>query len=426
MWAESQNFRYNLLTQKRNFDPFGMRDRIMRGNAETLFEDAPSSDEGGGSAPAAETSRYATGIAPAQTLHAMVREHLIQSLVEIGDDQVQPASLDLRLGATAYRVQASFLPGAGEKVADKIQQYAMHEIDLSEGALFEKNCVYIVPLLESVAFPRRVSGAANPKSSTGRLDIFVRLITDGTGDRAPAFDRVREGYKGPLYAEISPRAFSVVLREGTRLNQLRIRRGSPPATDAAMRRLDAAVGLTDKDAGLARIDGGIPFTVDLEGNGAGGIIGWRAKDHAGVVDLAKIGHYDPADFWEPIAARPGRGIVLNPGDFYILASKERVRVPPDHAAEMVPYDTSVGEFRVHYAGFFDPGFGWHDDGTPGTRAVLEVRSHEVPFVLEDGQLMGRLVYERLTEVPEKLYGQGIGSNYARQELTLAKQFRRDA
>ena len=298
----------------------------------------------------------------------------------------------------------------------------MHKVDLRGGALFEKNCVYIVPLMECVHFGKRMSGFANPKSSTGRLDVFVRLITDGGAERAAEFDRVREAYKGPLYAEISPRAFSVILNSGDRLNQLRVRRGNPTASDSAMRRLDDAVGLTD--AHVKRIDGGLPITADLSGIDGEPVIGYRAKPHAGAIEMAKAGHYAIDDFWDPISAPRGGGLILNPGDFYILASRERVRVPPDHAAEMVPYDTLVGEFRVHYAGFFDPGFGWRDDGDTGTRAVLEVRSHEVPFVLEDGQVVGRLVYERLTEVPDKLYGAGIGSNYQHQGLALAKQFRR--
>jgi len=379
-------------------------------------------------APAVEVSdaepqpRHATGIVPAQGLRDLIRDKHVQSLDPPTEDQVQPASLDLRLGDVAYRVQASFLPGAGETVVDRLALYAMHEIDLRAGALFEKNCVYIVPLMESLSFGKRMSGFANPKSSTGRLDVFVRLITDAGADRASEFDRVHEAYKGPLYAEISPRAFSVILRAGDRLNQLRIRRGSPLASDTAMRKLDQEVGLTD--ANVKRIEGGLPLAADLSGVDGEPVVGYRAKPHAGAIEMARVGQYDPADFWEPIPARGGAGLILNPGDFYILASKERVRVPPDHAAEMIPYDTLVGEFRVHYAGFFDPGFGWREESDAGTRAVLEVRSHEVPFVLEDGQVVGRLVYERLTEAPDKLYGSGIGSNYQHQGLALAKQFRR--
>ena len=373
-------------------------------------------------APDVAAARHRTGILPAQTIRALIRDKHIQSIHEIGEDQVQPASLDLRLGAKAYRTRASFLPGAGVKVADRIEALAMHEIDLTDGAVLEKGCVYIAPLMESLALGKRVSGMANPKSSSGRLDVFTRLIADG----AIEFDRLRPAYKGPLFAEISPRAFSIVVRQGTALNQLRLRRGSPPASDTAMRRLHEEIPLVDAPPGDANIAKGIAVTVDLEGDGAAGLIGYKARPHAPLVDVDVIDHYDPADYWEPLRAeRPG-GLVLNPGDFYILASKEAVTVPPDHAAEMRAYDILVGEFRVHYAGFFDPGFGYADGGGTGSRAVLEVRSHEVPFVLEDGQVVGRLVYERLTEVPDKIYGSTIGSSYQSQGLALAKQFKRPA
>jgi dCTP deaminase len=263
-----------------------------------------------------------------------------------------------------------------------------------------------------------VSGMANPKSSAGRLDIFTRLITDGTTE----FDRVREAYKGPLYAEVSPRAFSVVVRTGDRLCQLRIRRGNPAPSDTATRRLHEEVQLVG-GGDAVDIARGVAFSVDLRGATEGGLIGYRAKQHTGLIDISKIGHYDPLEFWDPVHAERNGTVLLNPGDFYILASREAVTVPPDHAAEMTAYDTRVGEFRVHYAGFFDPGFGYADSGGEGSRGVLEVRSHDVPFALEHGQVVGRLVYERLTEIPDKIYGTGIGSSYQRQGLRLAKQFR---
>ena len=366
------------------------------------------------------TAKHATGIVPAQTIRTMIRERHIQAIDEIGEDQIQPASMDLRLGAKAHRVRASFLPGADVRVEDRIAALGMHEIDLSGGAVLEKGCVYIVELMESLNLGKRVSGMANPKSSGGRLDIFTRLITD----RADEFDRVRSAYKGPLYAEISPRAFSIVVRAGTRLNQLRLRRGSPPATDTAMRRLHEEIRLVDARPGDENIAKGIAVTVDLKGKGGDSLIGYRAKPHAGLIDVDRVDHYAPRDFWEPVIAESHGRLILNPGDFYILASREAVTVPPDHAAEMRAYDILVGEFRVHYAGFFDPGFGYEGSDGAGSRAVLEVRSHEVPFVLEHGQVVGRLVYERLTEVPEKIYGAGIGSSYQSQGLALAKQFKR--
>ncbi|MHA1599978.1 MAG: 2'-deoxycytidine 5'-triphosphate deaminase [Alphaproteobacteria bacterium] len=365
-----------------------------------------------------ETDRT-TGILPYQAIKDAIANREIQAQAEIDDEQIQPASLDLRLGPVAYRVRSSFLPGKSSTVQQKLESLAMHEIDLRTGAVLEKGCVYIVPLQEHLRLRKRSSALANPKSSTGRLDIFARLITDyGT-----EFDRVRERYQGPLYAEISPRTFSVLVRENSRLVQLRIRRGSPPSSDAALRRLHDSVGLVDAEPGQEDIKNGLAITVDLTGEGASGTIGYRAKKHAGLIDIDRVGHYDRADFWDPLHTDAGGALILDPGEFYILASRETVTVPADHAAEMIAYDTSVGEFRVHYAGFFDPGFGLAETSGKGTRAVLEVRSHEVPFLIEDGQTVGRLIYERLTAKPDKLYGAGIGSSYQRQGLALSKHFK---
>ena len=366
-----------------------------------------------------ETEQKA-GILPSQELRALISEGVVTAAVPILDDQVQPASIDLRLGPVAYRVRASFLPGRNATVKERLDTVEMHAIDLSQGAVLERHCVYIVPLLERVALKPGLTALANPKSSTGRLDLFARLITD----RGTEFDRVAAGYDGPLYAEISPRAFSVRVHAGTRLLQLRLRRGEPSYSDASLRALHEAVALNDTAPGEADIKGGIAFTVDIEGDPETGLVGYRARAHAGLIDLDRINHYDPLDFWEPIHRRGQGGIILDPNDFYILASKESVVVPADHAAEMLAYDSLVGEFRVHYAGFFDPGFGLGETGGAGSRAVLEVRAHEVPFLVEDGQVVGRLVYERLTQRPDKLYGQGIGSNYQSQGLRLGKQFKR--
>ncbi len=363
---------------------------------------------------------HPTGLLPSHALRAFVRAGEIAAAQGIGEDQVQPASLDLRLGRVAWRVRASFLPGPDAAVADRIDRFRMHEIDLTHGAVLERGCVYIVPLQEQLKLPSRISGVANPKSSIGRLDVFTRLICD----RATEFERIDAGYEGPLYVEISPRAFSVVVRQGSRLNQIRLRRGSPIVGEAALRRLQDEVGLVDRAIGRdERIADGIPIAVDLAARPGGGPVGYKARKHTGLIDVDRVGVYDPAEFWEPVV--PGRdgGVVLDPDDFYVLASKESVTVPPGYGAEMRAYDTFVGEFRVHYAGFFDPGFGHADQDAAGTRAVLEVRSHEVPFLLDDGQIVGRLVYERLTGLPDKLYGGAIGSSYQRQGLQLAKQFR---
>jgi dCTP deaminase len=365
-----------------------------------------------------------TGLLPSQLLReAVTQGREILSPEAIGDDQIQPASIDLRLGEVAYRVRASFLPGARARVRDKLEAMSMHRIDLTAGAVLEKDCVYIVPLLEFVSLRRRTSAGANPKSSIGRLDVFARVITDyGT-----EFDRIRDGYKGPLYAEIAPRAFSILVRTGSRLVQLRIRRGSPGFSDAALRRLHDEVGLVEPRPGSPAapqtIRNGLVFTVDVAGDKATGIVGYKARRHTDVIDIDRISYYDPRDFWEAVYPLRGDGIVLDPNDFYILASREAVVVPPDHAAEMLPYDPFVGEFRVHFAGFFDPGFGAAETGGTGSRAVLEVRSHEVPFLIEDGQSVGRLVYERLIARPDKLYGSQIGSSYQRQGLALSKHFK---
>jgi dCTP deaminase len=362
-----------------------------------------------------------TGLLPSQLLReAVAARREILSPEPIGDDQIQPASIDLRLGEVAYRVRASFLPGARASVRDKLDQLAMHRIDLTQGAVLERDCVYIVPLLEHLALRKRTSALANPKSSIGRLDVFARVITD----RGAEFDRIREGYRGPLYAEISPRSFSVLVRTGSRLVQLRIRRGSPAFSDTALRRLHDEVGLVEAPGGAAAareaIRDGLAFTVAVGGDG---VVGYRARRHTGLIDVDRVRHYEPSDFWEPVRARRGEGVVLDPHDFYILASREAVVVPSDHAAEMRPYHTLVGEFRVHFAGFFDPGFGTAETGGAGSRAVLEVRSHEVPFLIEDGQTVGRLAYERLIARPDKLYGAAIGSSYQRQGLALSKHFR---
>lgn len=374
----------------------------------------PADDE----APA--TPKFTTGILPRQAMRALIGTGEIEAQNPISDDQIQPASIDLRLGEIAYRVRGSFLPGQNASVRSRLDNFTMHEIDLSGGAVLEKGCVYVVPLQEALSLKKEVSGMANPKSSTGRLDIFTRVITDYTGE----FDHILPGYKGPLYAEISPLTFSVKVRTGTRLSQLRLRRGSPPPTDIGMRRLHQRSPLVAAGEGKPDIaKQGVAFTVDLVHADPSGIIGYRAKRHTDVIDVEKVDHYEVDDFWDPIFARGKDAIILDPDDFYILASREAVSVPPDHAAEMRAYDTLVGEFRVHYAGFFDPGFGYDEAGGGGSRAVLEVRSHDVPFVLEHGQMVGRLVYERLMAVPDRIYGSGIGSSYQAQGLKLSKHFK---
>lgn len=359
----------------------------------------------------------ATGILPDRMIAAMSDAGLILPAYPFVESQIQPASLDLRLGDIAYRVRASFLPGPNSTVAERIDELKLHEIDLSDGAVLETNCVYIVPLLESLALPPTILAAANPKSSTGRLDVFTRVIADGTR----RFDMIGAGYHGPLYAEISPKTFPVLLREGSRLSQIRFRAGHPLLNSDELHALHARERLVDSDA--ADLAGGVALSVDLSGEGSDGFVGYRAKRHTGVIDIDRRSGYTVGEFWEPIRARADRSLILDPGEFYILASKEAVQVPPDFAAEMVPFDPLVGEFRVHYAGFFDPGFGYAGAGGQGSRAVLEVRSREVPFILEHDQIVGRLVYEKMLSRPDALYGQRIASNYQGQGLKLSKHFR---
>jgi dCTP deaminase len=355
-----------------------------------------------------------TGVIPNQQIEQMIAQGALSGDPAIIPAQIQPASLDLRLGTVAYRVRASFLAGHGAKVADRLGEFEMHRVDLSNGAVLEKGAVYVVPLMESLALPDGIQAVANAKSSTGRLDLLTRLITDGGTE----FDRIAPGYTGPLYAEICPRSFSVLVRPGMRLNQIRFRDGQAVLNDAALRALHADQVLVD---GEAMIDDGLGFSVDLR-PASGTLVGYRAKPHTGVIDLDKIGHYDPAEYWEEVHSATGQ-IILDPGAFYILVSREAVHIPPDCAAEMAPYLAMVGEFRVHYAGFFDPGFGHDAAGGAGSRGVLEVRCHEAPFVLEHAQIVGRLVYEKMAEVPTQLYGAGIASNYQGQGLKLSKHFK---
>ena len=332
-------------------------------------------------------------------------------------DQVQPASLDLRLGTKAFRVRASFLPGKDNSVSQKLDRFKLHELDLTDGAILETGCVYLVPLLESLALPEDIEASANPKSSTGRLDIFTRVIVD----QSQAFDQIPAGYKGPMYLEVSPSTFPIVVRTGSRLSQIRFRKGRTVLDDDELLALHKSETLVARAEPSIR-NGGIGMSIDLSGD-ENGLVGYRGKRHTGLVDVDKKAAHSILDFWEPIYNHGTQDLVLDPDEFYILVSNEAVHVPPLYAAEMVPYDTHVGEFRVHYAGFFDPGFGHVHAGGEGSRGVLEVRSHDVPFILEHDQLVGRLVYEHMQERPAQLYGTDLGSNYQAQGLKLSKHFK---
>jgi dCTP deaminase len=348
-----------------------------------------------------------TGILPRQTIAALIETGAVVAPA-VDPGQLQPASLDLRLGPTAYRIRASFLPRAAEPIAPKLDRVTLHEIDLTRGAVLETGCVYLVPLLERLALPPDVAASTNPKSSTGRLDVFTRVIADGVG----GFDSVPAGYRGGLALEVSPRTFPILVRAGSRLTQIRFRRGEARLADEALAALHREAPLAVPDA---RIDNGLNLTIDLAPGP--GPVGFRAKRHTALIDVDRRDALRMADYWDALPATDG-SLILDPDEFYILMSREAVSIPPTTAAEMVPFDPLVGEFRVHYAGFFDPGFGWG----AASRAVLEVRSREVPFILEHGQVVARLAFERMAEVPDRLYGSGLGSNYQAQGLKLSKHF----
>lgn len=331
------------------------------------------------------------GILSERSITALVDSgHIKSGSTPLGAGQIQPASLDLRLGKKAYRLRASFLPGNGRTVKSCLPGVSMHEINLEAGAVLETGCVYLVPLLESLSLPEHLSAAANPKSSTGRLDVFTRVIGDGCGQ----FDAIPHGYEGPLYLEIAPRTFSILVRTGDRLAQIRFRDGEQTILSTET------------------------VSIDLKGDTREAIIGYRARRHSGLVDVAHVGGHAAADYWEPIYA-PNETLILDPNEFYILVSKESVSIPADQAAEMAPIATEIGEFRAHYAGFFDPGFGL---GSNGSKAVLEVRGRDVPFMLRHGQAVAKLVFEPMQEKPKTLYGQN-GSNYQGQALRLSKHFK---
>ena len=354
------------------------------------------------------------GVLPSQSISKLILKKIIFADREIEKNQIQPASLDLRLGQVAWRIRASFLTGKEKKISDLLDEFKMHQIDLKEGAVLEKGCVYLIPIEENLNLPADLSAIANAKSSTGRLDLLTRIITD----KGSEFDRIPSGYNGQLFVEICPRSFSVLIRPGMRLNQIRFRQGQAVLTDKELLALHNKEKLIDC---MPKIDGGLGFSVDLKPE-KGSLVGYQAKPHTGIIDLSKVNTYNREDFWQEVHSSDSK-IILDPDAFYILVSKESVHIPPAYAAEMAPYLAMVGEFRVHYAGFFDPGFGHADAGGSGSRGVLEVRCHEAPFVLEHGQIVGRLVFEKMAEIPDELYGQNIKSNYQGQGLKLSKHFK---
>jgi len=371
-----------------------------------------------------------TGVLTDRDLRGAVRDGWIVTAAPLVDEQFQPASLDLRLGPVAYQLRASFLPYR-ESVSERLEGGANNDlvidrISLEGGATLQRGSVYLVPLLESLALPATVRGRSNPKSTTGRLDVFTRVVTDGT----PRFDEIESGYRGALYLEVSPQSFPVRVHAGASLNQLRLLEGPTSMSDAGLAALYGQTPLLydddDRPVPIERVafNDGLCMGIDLSGRTTGGVIGYRAHPNPPAVDLARVGHYDASEFWEPIKAPVRDGYILEANRFYILVSKERIRVPPEFAAEMVVYDAGAGEIRTHYAGFFDPGFGFGDGSILGTKVVMEVRAREVPFMVYDGQTSFKVWFERLRGRPERVYGVGLASSYQHQTLSLSKHFRR--
>lgn len=393
-----------------------------------------------------EVHLHTKGILPVQKLKILRDLGILDSHPDypIDDNQFQPNSLDLRLGEVAYRVRCSFLP-ENETVKQKLEKLEQYSFSIKDGAVLEENCVYIIPLLERLKLPKshystqngvsdqseevklfspeNLSAKANPKSSTGRLDVFTRVITD----YSHRFEEITPGYQGQLYLEVVPKSFSIKVRTGQRLNQLRIRHGLEIVPDQDLLRIhDSDPLLFDENIKPVsmqqiKVNKGLFMSVQLKGK-KGEIIGYKAKKHNNYIDLENIGHYEVDEFWEPIYASSGSTFILEPEAFYIFASKERIRVPAKLACEMMAYDTGSGELRTHYAGFFDSGFGGSVDDK-GARAVLEVRSHDVPFMIEDGQTLFSMQFEPNTELPDFTYGEEIESNYQGQGLKLGKHFK---
>jgi dCTP deaminase len=343
---------------------------------------------------------------------------------------IQPASVDLRLGERAWALRCSFLPDADSTVKDRVDDLAWDEISLVNGATLEPDRPYIIPLMEGLQLPAGVHGKANPKSSTGRLDVFTRVITDGN-DR---FDEIRDGYAGGLYLEVVPRTFAVKVERHLSLNQLRLAVDDPRVADADLKRIHVEespllyTGQAPVPLKELAVSGGLFLSVDLSGS-ANKVVGYRAKKNSRRLDMAKNGRYWWRDFWEPVYPERGGRVVLEPEIFYLLLSAEGVCVPPAYAAEMMAYDPTAGELRTHYAGFFDPGFGYPDEGegsSYGTRAALEVRARDVPFMIEHGQAICKLAFERMCEEPDRLYGHGAGSHYQGQNNMLSKHFAEQA
>lgn len=365
-----------------------------------------------------------TGVLPAQRLReAIANEWMVAGAWRIPNESVQPASVDLRLGEHAWALRCSFLPDSDSTVEEKIEDIAFERIDLRDGATLERDRPYLVPLIEELRLPQQLRAKANPKSSTGRLDVFTRVLTD----RNHRFDEIADGYRGKLYLEVVPRTFAIRVKTGLALNQVRLMSGEARLSDAQLLTLHEQTPLLYSDAkpvhgASLSLGDGLFLSLDVSGS-AESIVGYRAKKNSLPIDLTKVGALKWRDYWEPVHPELGGRIVLEPEVFYLLLSAEGVSIPPAYAAEMLAYDPTAGELRTHYAGFFDPGFGFHRDSTaPGSRAALEVRARDVSFMVEHRQPVCKLAFERMAEEPDVLYGADIGSNYQGQLTMLSKHF----
>jgi dCTP deaminase len=364
------------------------------------------------------------GVLPSQRLREAIScEWMVADPWRIPAESVQPASVDLRLGEHAWALRCSFLPDSDSTVEEKIEDIAFERIDLRDGATLERDRPYLVPLIEELRLPEEIRAKANPKSSTGRLDVFTRVLTD----RSHRFDEIAGGYHGKLYLEVVPRTFAIRVKTGLALNQVRLMSGDARLDDGELARLHQQSPLLYRDSQalngseLSFADG-LFLSLDVSGS-AESIVGYRARKNSLPIDLTKVGALRWRDYWEPVHPEQGGRIVLEPEVFYLLLSAEGVSIPPSYAAEMLAYDPTAGELRTHYAGFFDPGFGFHRDETaPGSRAALEVRARDVSFMVEHRQPVCKLAFERMAEEPDVLYGKDLGSNYQGQLTMLSKHF----
>jgi len=334
----------------------------------------------------------------------------IQSLY-FKKSQIQPSSIDLSLSDECYEIKTSFL-SPDSKVRDKLNKIYSKKINLKTSKIFKKNKTYIVRLNETLHLNNSISGHCNPKSSTGRLNIFCRTILDYCDE----YEKIPKNYNGEIFLEITTRSFDIKISKGDKLNQMRLRKKTNNyLNDKDLKKINKrnALIFTNKKN---IIENGLRISVDLSNDNK--ICAYVAKKTSLNINFSKISFYEIKKFWKPL--KPvNNSLIIEKNKFYILKSREKIRIPSNLAGEMIPYDTGIGDFRAHYAGFFDPGFG----DPKGSYAVLEVKTNELPFILEDGQTIARIKYEKLNKKTFLVYGSIINSNYQNQKLALSKHFK---